>query len=98
MRRLRELPTWKPVLHGVTKAALATDSFLSAASFQQTAQVLASAAVRGDVDRLLGLKENVIIGLLIPSGTGIDKYRKVKVHEPVRAGASSGLFEGDGAA
>ncbi len=67
VRRLREEPTWKPVIHGITKAALATDSFLSAASFQQTAQVLAGAAVRGDVDKLKGLKENVIIGRLIPA-------------------------------
>ncbi|WP_281745817.1 DNA-directed RNA polymerase subunit beta' [Thermanaerovibrio acidaminovorans] len=93
VRRLRELPTWKPVLHGITKAALATDSFLSAASFQQTAQVLASAAVRGEVDNLLGLKENVIIGLLIPSGTGIDKYRKVQVVEPRTGEGGSDLFE-----
>ena len=81
VRRLREEPQWKPVVHGVTKAALATDSFLSAASFQQTAQVLAASAVRGDVDHLVGLKENVIIGLLIPAGTGIERYRKVEVHE-----------------
>jgi DNA-directed RNA polymerase subunit beta' len=81
VRRLREEPQWKPVVHGVTKAALATDSFLSAASFQQTAQVLAASAVRGDVDHLVGLKENVIIGLLIPAGTGIERYRKVEVKE-----------------
>ncbi|MCE5201297.1 MAG: DNA-directed RNA polymerase subunit beta' [Synergistaceae bacterium] len=81
VRRLREEPQWRPVVHGVTKAALATDSFLSAASFQQTAQVLAAAAVRGDVDNLVGLKENVIIGLLIPAGTGIERYRKVEVSE-----------------
>ena len=81
VRRLREEPQWRPVVHGVTKAALATDSFLSAASFQQTAQVLAASAVRGDVDNLVGLKENVIIGLLIPAGTGIERYRKVEVTE-----------------
>ena len=81
VRRLREEPQWRPVVHGVTKAALATDSFLSAASFQQTAQVLAAAAVRGDVDSLVGLKENVIIGLLIPAGTGIERHRKVEVSE-----------------
>ena len=69
------------MVHGVTKAALATDSFLSAASFQQTAQVLAAAAVRGDVDSLVGLKENVIIGLLIPAGTGIERHRKVEIKE-----------------
>ncbi|NLD06130.1 MAG: DNA-directed RNA polymerase subunit beta', partial [Synergistaceae bacterium] len=81
VRRLREQPQWRPVVHGVTKAALATDSFLSAASFQQTAQVLAASAVRGDVDNLVGLKENVIIGLLIPAGTGIERYRKVVITE-----------------
>lgn len=81
VRRLREEPQWRPVVHGVTKAALATDSFLSAASFQQTAQVLAASAVRGDVDNLAGLKENVIIGLLIPAGTGIERYRKVEITE-----------------
>jgi DNA-directed RNA polymerase subunit beta' len=81
VRRLREEPQWRPVVHGVTKAALATDSFLSAASFQQTAQVLAASAVRGDVDNLVGLKENVIIGLLIPAGTGIERYRKVDITE-----------------
>lgn len=81
VRRLREQPDWRPVVHGITKAALATDSFLSAASFQQTAQVLAASAVRGDVDNLVGLKENVIIGLLIPAGTGIERYRKVEITE-----------------
>lgn len=81
VRRLLEEPQWRPVVHGVTKAALATDSFLSAASFQQTAQVLAAAAVRGDVDTLAGLKENVIIGLLIPAGTGIERHRKVEITE-----------------
>jgi len=81
VRRLRETPKCHPVVHGVTKAALATGSFLSAASFQQTAQVLAAAAVRGEVDNLVGLKENVIIGLLIPAGTGIERYSKVSVSE-----------------
>jgi len=81
VRRLREEPTWKPVIHGITKAALATDSFLSAASFQQTAQVLAGAAVRGDVDKLKGLKENVIIGHLIPAGTSFEAYRDVELTE-----------------
>ncbi len=81
VRRLSEEPQWRPVVHGVTKAALATDSFLSAASFQQTAQVLAAAAVRGDVDTLAGLKENVIIGLLIPAGTGVERHRKVEITE-----------------
>ena len=81
VRRLKEEPQWRPVVHGITKAALATDSFLSAASFQQTAQVLAASAVRGDVDELVGLKENVIIGLLIPAGTGIEKYKSLEVFD-----------------
>jgi len=81
VRRLREEPVWKPVIHGITKAALATDSFLSAASFQQTAQVLAGAAVRGDMDRLKGLKENVIIGHLIPAGTSFESYRDISLQE-----------------
>lgn len=81
IKRMKEEPQWRAVVHGVTKAALATDSFLSAASFQQTAQVLAASAVRGDVDKLVGLKENVIIGLLIPAGTGIERYRKVEILE-----------------
>ncbi|MCF0247692.1 MAG: DNA-directed RNA polymerase subunit beta', partial [Synergistes sp.] len=83
--RLREEPQWRPVVHGVTKAALATDSFLSAASFQQTAQVLAGSAVRGDVDCLAGLKENVIIGLLIPAGTGVERHSKVEITEKTEA-------------
>jgi DNA-directed RNA polymerase subunit beta' len=81
IRRLREIPESRPVVHGVTKAALATDSFLSAASFQQTAQILSAAAVRGEVDGLQGLKENVIIGLLIPAGTGIERYSKMNITE-----------------
>ena len=66
-----ELPTYVPVLLGITKASLATDSFLSAASFQETTRVLTDAAIHGKVDPLLGLKENVIIGKLIPAGTGM---------------------------
>ena len=60
----------------ITKASLATDSFLSAASFQETTKVLTEAAIKGKVDHLLGLKENVIIGKLIPAGSGLDQYRK----------------------
>ena len=67
-----ELPTASPVLLGITKASLATDSFLSAASFQETTRVLTDAAIHGKVDPLLGLKENVIIGKLIPAGTGMN--------------------------
>src|SRR5438128_6092400 len=65
----------KPVLLGITKAALTTDSFISAASFQETTRVLTEAAINGRVDNLLGLKENVIVGRLIPAGTGLAEYR-----------------------
>ena len=67
--------TGKRTLLGITKAALATDSFLSAASFQETARVLTDAAIKNKVDPLIGLKENVIIGKLIPAGTGIKGYK-----------------------
>lgn len=67
----------KPTLLGITKAALATDSFLSAASFQETARVLTEAAIKNKRDMLRGLKENVIIGKLIPAGTGMKIYRNV---------------------
>jgi DNA-directed RNA polymerase subunit beta' len=65
------------LLMGITKASLATDSFLSAASFQETTKVLTEAAIKGKVDHLVGLKENVIIGKLIPAGAGIDAYREL---------------------
>ena len=65
------------VLLGITKASLATDSFLSAASFQETTRVLTEAAIKGKIDPLNGLKENVIIGKLIPAGTGIKNYKNV---------------------
>ena len=69
----------KQVMLGITKASLATDSFLSAASFQETTKVLTEAAINGKVDHLIGLKENVIIGKLIPAGTGMKRYRGVKL-------------------
>ena len=69
----------RPVLMGITKASLATDSWLSAASFQETTRVLTDAAINGKSDSLLGLKENVIIGKLIPAGTGLERYRNVRV-------------------
>ena len=69
----------RPILLGITKASLATDSFLSAASFQETTRVLTDAAIKGKVDPLLGLKENVIIGKLIPAGTGMSRYRDIKI-------------------
>ncbi|MDD7055670.1 MAG: DNA-directed RNA polymerase subunit beta' [Selenomonadaceae bacterium] len=71
----------KPILLGITKASLATDSFLSAASFQETTRVLTDAAIKGKVDPLVGLKENVIIGKLIPAGTGMSRYRNLQVTE-----------------
>ena len=75
--------TYTDVLLGITKASLATDSFLSAASFQETTRVLTDAAIKGKVDPLLGLKENVIIGKLIPAGTGMAKYRNVDIQKSV---------------
>ena len=74
----------KPILLGITKASLATDSFLSAASFQETTRVLTDAAIKGKIDPLVGLKENVIIGKLIPAGTGMTRYRHLEIvdHAP----------------
>ena len=69
---------------GITKASLATDSFLSAASFQETTKVLTEAAIKGKVDHLVGLKENVIIGKHIPAGTGMKKYRDVKINTDIQ--------------
>ena len=73
------LATMKPKLLGITKASLQTESFLSAASFQETTKVLTEAAIRGKVDHLMGLKENVLIGKLIPAGTGMERYRNVEI-------------------
>ena len=73
----------KQVMLGITKASLATDSFLSAASFQETTKVLTEAAINGKVDHLIGLKENVIIGKLIPAGTGMKRYRNVRLNTDV---------------
>ena len=72
-----------PLILGITKASLATESFLSAASFQETTKVLTDAALEGKIDRLRGLKENVIIGKLIPAATGLPRYRNLEI-EPVR--------------
>jgi DNA-directed RNA polymerase subunit beta' len=74
-----EAATARPILMGITKASLATESWLSAASFQETTRVLTEAAIRGKSDPLLGLKENVIIGKLIPAGTGMSRYRSIRV-------------------
>jgi len=89
--------TAEPMLLGITKAALMTESFLSAASFQETTKVLTEAAIRGKRDHLLGLKENVIIGKLIPAGTGLDAYRSVEVEDtetPVSAETDEWTEEG----
>jgi DNA-directed RNA polymerase subunit beta' len=86
----------RPVLMGITKASLATESWLSAASFQETTRVLTDAAIHGKSDALMGLKENVIIGKLIPAGTGLERYRNVRVEptEEARAQAYSvGAYE-----
>ena len=74
-----EQATFEPLILGITKASLATESFLSAASFQETTKVLTDASIEGKVDRLLGLKENVIIGKLIPAATGLRRYRNIDI-------------------
>ena len=80
-----EKATHEPLILGITKASLATESFLSAASFQETTKVLTDAAIEGKIDRLLGLKENVIIGKLIPAATGLKRYRNIEISpsEPI---------------
>jgi len=79
----------RPVLMGITKASLATESWLSAASFQETTKVLTDAAIHGKSDSLLGLKENVILGKLIPAGTGLDRYRNIRVEPTAEAKAKA---------
>jgi DNA-directed RNA polymerase subunit beta' len=79
----------RPVLMGITKASLATDSWLSAASFQETTRVLTDAAINCRSDKLIGLKENVIIGKLIPAGTGINRYRNIQVQPTEEARAAA---------
>ena len=79
----------RPVLMGITKASLATDSWLSAASFQETTKVLTDAAIQGKSDKLVGLKENVILGKLIPAGTGLDRYRNIRVEPTEEARAQA---------
>jgi DNA-directed RNA polymerase subunit beta' len=92
-----EEATWEPLILGITKASLATESFLSAASFQETTKVLTDASIEGKVDHLLGLKENVIIGKLIPAATGLKKYRQIDIRPseplPVTAYARPGTEE-----
>jgi DNA-directed RNA polymerase subunit beta' len=75
--------TYQPLLLGITKASLSTESFVSAASFQETSRVLTEAAIKGSTDHLLGLKENVIMGNLIPAGTGIARCRRIRLTEPI---------------
>ncbi|MCL2470586.1 MAG: DNA-directed RNA polymerase subunit beta', partial [Propionibacteriaceae bacterium] len=79
----------RPVLMGITKASLATESWLSAASFQETTKVLTDAAIQGKSDTLVGLKENVILGKLIPAGTGLDRYRNIRVEPTSEAKAKA---------
>ncbi len=75
--------TFQPLLLGITKASLTTESFISAASFQETTRVLTDASIEGKIDYLRGLKENVVMGNLIPAGTGLNKYKKIKVYSPI---------------
>jgi DNA-directed RNA polymerase subunit beta' len=88
-----EQAQYEEIILGITKASLATDSFLSAASFQETTKVLTDAALEGKTDRLLGLKENVIIGKLIPAATGLRRYRRLEIEptEPIRRAAPEEL-------
>src|SRR5690606_40141055 len=79
MEECKTPATWKPLLLGITKASLSTKSWLSAASFQHTTHVLTEAALAGKVDDLVGLKENIILGRLVPAGTGLDAIRRTRV-------------------
>src|SRR2546426_899365 len=96
----KRLATAQPVLLGITKASLSTDSFISAASFQETTRVLTEAAISGRVDELKGLKENVIVGRLIPAGTGLGIYTRVELlgqgrEEPAAEGPEAPVAQGD---
>jgi DNA-directed RNA polymerase subunit beta' len=93
-----ETAQYEEIILGITKASLNTDSFLSAASFQETTKVLTDAALEGKIDRLNGLKENVIIGKLIPAATGLKRYRRIEIEpsEPLpRAMDDVGLLDSD---
>ena len=92
-----EKATFEEVILGITKASLNTDSFLSAASFQETTKVLTDAALEGKRDDLLGLKENVIIGKLIPAATGLRHYRRIEIEptEPLPHAGDVALLEND---
>ena len=91
--RATEPATGEPILLGITQASLTTDSFISAASFQETTRVLTDAAVAGKVDYLYGLKENVIVGNLVPAGTGLKKYKQLQVGYLVEEGESEEIPE-----
>jgi DNA-directed RNA polymerase subunit beta' len=91
--RTLRLAECTPILLGITKTALQTESFLSAASFQETTKVLTEAAIKGKVDHLIGLKENVIIGKLIPAGTGLQKYRDIEVRKVEEPAEEDTAFE-----
>ena len=91
----KEPATGEQIMLGITKAALATDSFLSAASFQETTKVLTEAAIKGKVDHLIGLKENVLIGKHIPAGTGMKKYRDVHLNTELKTEDEAELDEED---
>jgi DNA-directed RNA polymerase subunit beta' len=92
-----EQAQYEEIVLGITKASLNTDSFLSAASFQETTKVLTDAALEGKIDRLNGLKENVIIGKLIPAATGLKRYRRIEIEpaEPLPRGDDVGLLDQD---
>mgnify|MGYP000449498088 FL=1 len=79
IRRKKFVAVGMPIIQGITQASLSTESFLSAASFQRTTHVLTNASIKGKVDKLYGLKENVIIGNIIPAGTGLNKYGEIEV-------------------
>jgi DNA-directed RNA polymerase subunit beta' len=99
IREGQQPATFQPLLLGITKASLSTDSFISAASFQETTRVLTEAAIQGKVDYLRGLKENVIIGHLIPAGTGMPSYRKLKLESerPMPTESEAAVVEDEGA-
>ncbi len=88
-----EPATAKPVLLGITKASLAVESFLAAAGFQETTRVLTEAAIKGKSDPLIGLKENVIIGKIVPAGTGMNRYRNIKLNVAEAAGGTDGYAD-----
>ncbi len=89
------IATWEPLLLGITKASLSTESFISAASFQETTKVLTQASIESKIDQLRGLKENVIMGRLIPAGTGSMAYRHLTAQEAVGNGIDNGLLDDD---